>query len=262
MKSLVVALVWFAAFTTFANDEPSNDDDSFSVEQQPLLFEYMVSEYRKNGITEVPVGHFPPEVAKELGLKPGSTIPVADFLKPEIQAIVLKHAQVIDGPIDSPLDSEAIAFPPDSSSSVAFKDEVHGVYVPDAQILEDPEILDAFRKYPNDVDALRAAIEKALPNLPPEQRKALSRGFQFPSEGSNPPTTMSFKERLPTEEVLALLTPSDQSVLKPYRKLLDNEVALRAAMASMSEEELIATQAFLSKMFKQTTPKHPAAKSE
>ena len=87
----------------------------------------------------------------------------------------------------------------------------------------------------------RAAIQKALPDLPPEQRKALSRGFQFPSERLNPSTTMSFGERLPTEEALALLTPSDQSVLKPYRKLLDNEVALRAAMASMSEEELTAT---------------------
>ena len=253
MKKTVLFAVWLAASGAFADDQSEQVIVELSADQNQKFFEFVVQQYRDRGITEVSVDDFEPEVAEELGLKPGSTIPVSDLLKPEIHSVVLKYAPVVDEPIDSLLESESITFPPGWLSSPAIDEAIRQKLGPNVHIIEDPDILQALAAHPRDKDAIRAAVEKALPNLPPEQRRALAHGFQFASDEPNHPES-SKRERLPTEEVLALLDSSDRTVLKPYRELLDDEFKLVKAMKSMTEKERIATNKFLSSMFGQTRP--------
>ena len=65
-------------------------------------------------------------------------------------------------------------------------------------------------------------------------------------------------ERLPTDEVLAVLEPAERDALLKHRDLLDDHRALMRAMPSMPERERFAASEFITRMHKPSPPT-PAA---
>lgn len=248
MKPITTTLLLLAAaliaVATIA-DEPR--DDAVGDALRDAVLEDELRSMREAGVTGVPVDSLPAGMADALGLAPGTTIPIERFLDPAFQDAMLEHGAVETMPETAPR-----GVSPDVLASPGVLEAIRREH-PNAVVMDDPAVLQAFRDHEDDDDALRAALEEAIGNLPDEQRKALEDGFQLPGDVGHRPDSMPF-ERLPTEDVLAKLDPAERDLLYTYRDLLDDHWSLMDAMPSMDKDERAAASKFISRMPQTTVP--------
>ena len=248
MQPITKILLLVAALIAVATTaEESRSVDAVSNTLRDAVLEDELRKMREAGVSGIPVDSLPSGMAEALGLDPGTTIPIERFLDPAFQDAMLEH-----GALETTPTGEAYEVTPDVLRSTGVLEAIRNEH-PNAVVIDDLAVLQAFRDHADDDEALRVALEAAVDDLPYEHRKALAGGFQLPGDVRHPPDSLPY-ERLPTEDVLARLDPADRDLLATHRDLLDDHWSLMDAMPSMDEDERAAASKFISRMRRSVTP--------
>ena len=223
MRTIIIAVATLAALAAYA--EQAADAIADAVRNAVLQAEG--KRLRETGVSAIPVDDLPEALVRSLGLEPGTTISVERFIDPAFQDALLEHGT---GLPEREGDFEP---PPEVLADPAVLRAVRARFGPNARIVSDPDVVEAFRNAENR-EALQASLEELLGD-----------NFQLVDshEVGLPVDSMPW-ERLPTEEVLERLDPLDQRLLRPYRDLLDDHWALSDAMPRMNPDERAAATRF------------------
>lgn len=207
--------------------------------------------WRSNGYPDIPVEVLPVEVREALGLTAG-TIPPEVFYGPRMQQALEKHL----GPVAWDGSAETIIDASHPSVTERERQEIRQVaereFGPNAVVVTSPEILRAFEEHAGDEAALRTAIEAAIPSLSAEMQQSLQAGFHIQMEDVDLPLRKDgggmTPERLPTEEVLARISPESQTALAAHRDLLDDHWELIRSLPNLPAETRRAAEEFLGRL--------------